>query len=109
MESAKLNSVFPIIYCFNNKDISDDSNWAPCILRKIRKEQYEVLDMYDDTLKVQIYLDWGGDDGLSSLWGMYYKYHPSETFVKSVRIENEIVNDDEEAHNVSPRCHTLRT
>jgi hypothetical protein len=108
MSSAKLNSVFPIIYCFNNKDISDDSNWAPCILRKIRKEQYEVLDMYDDTLKVQIDLDWGGDDGLSSLWGMYYKY-PSETFVKSVRIENEIANDDEEAHNVSPRRHTLRT
>ncbi len=39
---------------------------------------------------------------------MYYKY-PSETFVKSVRIENEIANDDEEAHNVSPRCHTLCT
>ena len=108
MSSAKLNSVFPIIYCFNNKDISDDSNWAPCILRKIRKEQYEVLDMYDDTLKAQIDLYWGGDDGLSSLWGMYYKY-PSETFVKSVRILNEIANDDEEAHNVSPRRHTLRT
>jgi hypothetical protein len=60
MSSATLNSVFPIMYCFNNKDISDDSNWAPCILRKIRKEQYEVLDMYDDTLKAQIDLDWGG-------------------------------------------------
>ncbi len=68
MSSAKHNSVFPIIYCINNKDISDDSNWAPCILRKIRKEQYEVLDMYDDTLKAQEDLDWGGDDGLSSLW-----------------------------------------
>jgi len=38
---------------------------------------------------------------------MYYKY-PTETFVKSVRIENEIANNDEEAHNVSPRCQTLR-
>jgi hypothetical protein len=57
MSSAKLNSVSPIIYCFNNKDISDNSNWVPCILRKIRKEQYEVLDMCDDTLKAQIDLD----------------------------------------------------
>jgi len=53
MLSANLIFAFQIIYCYciNNKDISDDSNWAPCILRKIRKEQYEVLDMYDDTLK----------------------------------------------------------
>ena len=28
-------------------------------------------------------------------------------FVKSVCIENEIANDDEEARNVSPRRHTL--
>ena len=108
MSSAKLNFVFPIIYCFNNKDISDNSNWVPCILRKIRKEQYEVLDVYDETLKGQIDLDWGGDDGLSSLWGTYYK-NPSETIVKSVCTENEIANNDEEVNNLSPRRHTLRT
>jgi hypothetical protein len=52
-------------------------------LRKVHKDQYEELDMYDDTLKTQEDLDWGGDDGLSSLWGMYYKY-PSKTFVNAV-------------------------
>jgi hypothetical protein len=35
MLHSRVNSVFPIIYCVNSKDISDNSNWAPCILRKI--------------------------------------------------------------------------
>ena len=47
MLHARVNSVFPIIYCTNNKDIFDDSNWAPCILRKVRQEQYEVLDQHE--------------------------------------------------------------
>ena len=102
ISSVKLNSVFPIIYCINNKDILDNKNWAPCILRKVHKEQYKVLDMYDDTLKAQEDLDWGEDDGRSALWGMYYKYI-SETFVNAVRTKNEIANDEEEAQNVSPR------
>jgi hypothetical protein len=42
MSRARINSVFPIIYCTNNKNITNDSNWAPCILRKVRKEEYEV-------------------------------------------------------------------
>jgi hypothetical protein len=44
---ARVNSVFPIIYCTNNKDINDIANWASCILRKVRKEQYEVLDQHE--------------------------------------------------------------
>ena len=52
-------------------------------MRKVCKDQYKVLDMYDDTLKAQEDLDWGGDGGISSLWGMYYKY-PSKTFVNAV-------------------------
>jgi hypothetical protein len=44
MLHARVNSVFPIIYCTNNKDVLADSNWAPCILRKVCKEQYKVLD-----------------------------------------------------------------
>jgi hypothetical protein len=39
MLHARVNSVFLIIYCTNNKDIFEDSNWAPCILRKVYKEQ----------------------------------------------------------------------
>ena len=72
---ARINTVFPIIiycYCTTNKDINDIVNWAPCILRKVRNEQYEVLDQHEhDQLEED--LDWGGDDGLSASWSMYYK------------------------------------
>ncbi len=64
MSCARVNSVFPIIYCTNNKNITNDSNWAPCILRKVRKEEYEVLDRQEQD-KIED-LDWGGDDGLSA-------------------------------------------
>ncbi len=67
MLHARVNAVFPIIYCTNNKDIFDDSNWAPCILRKVRKDQYEVLDWHE-TDKVDKDLDWGGDNGLLASW-----------------------------------------
>jgi hypothetical protein len=101
----QVNSVFPIIYCTNNRDIFDDSNWAPCILRKVRKIQYKVLDRHEMD-KVDEDLDWGGDDGLLSLWSMYYKY-PTMEFVNLVCIELEGTMNDIETHNVSPRRHLL--
>ena len=55
---AQENAIFPIIYCINNKDVNNDDNWAPCILRKIRKEQYEVLDTNEHD-KLEEDLDWG--------------------------------------------------
>jgi hypothetical protein len=75
MLHARVNSVFPIIYCTNNKDIFDETYWASCILREVHKEQYEVLDRHEMD-KVDKDLDWGGDDGLLALWSMYYKYPP---------------------------------
>jgi hypothetical protein len=78
---------------------------APCILRKVHKEQYKVLDWHE-TDKVDEDLDWGGDDGLSSSWSMYYKY-PTMEFVNLVCIDLEGTMNDIEAHNVSPRRHHL--
>ena len=77
---ARVNTVFPIIYCTNNKDINDIKNWAPCILRKLRSEQYEVLDLHEHDKLEEENLDWGGDDGLSASWSMYYKY-PNKEFL----------------------------
>jgi hypothetical protein len=45
IQKAKLCAMFLIVYNINNKDITDDDNWAPCILIKVRKDQYEVLDV----------------------------------------------------------------
>lgn len=103
---ASVNSVFPIVYCINNKDILDDRNWKPCILRKVRKEQYELLDEQEND-KVDEDLDWGGDEGLSASWSMYYKF-PKKSFVDSVRLDLEKKISEEEATNVSPKRFTLR-
>ncbi len=62
----------------------------------MRKEQYEILDTNED-LKVGDDLEWNGDNGLANDWGMYYKY-PSEAFILV-----EISNEDNIAHDVSPR------
>jgi hypothetical protein len=98
--------MFPIIYNINNKDITDDDNWAPCILIKVRKDQYEVLDVNGD-LKVDEDIEWEGDDGLSSTWTMYHKYL-STTFVDSFRTRLEMAAEETEAHAVSPRRNNLR-
>ena len=98
--------MFLIIYNINNKDITDDDNWAPCILIKVRKDQYDVLDVNGD-LKVDKDIEWEGDDGLSSTWTMYHKY-PSTTFIDSFCTRPEIAAEETEAHAVSPRCNNLR-
>ena len=106
IQKSNLRTMFPIIYNTNNKDITDDNNWAPCILMKLRKNQYEVLDVNGD-LKVDEDLEWEGDDGLSSTWSMYYKY-PSTAFVDSFRERLEMVAEETEAQAISPRRHNLR-
>ncbi len=105
MSHAHVNSVFPIIYCTNNKNITDDANWAPCILRKVCKEQYKVLDRQEQD-KIDKVLDWGGDNGLLASWSIYYKY-PTNTYVNLFCIEPENAMNDKIAHNVSPRCLNL--
>jgi hypothetical protein len=43
--NSRIGSSFAIIRCINTKDICDNGNWKCCILRKILKETWEVLDM----------------------------------------------------------------
>ncbi len=101
MRHASINSVFPIIYNTNNKDISDIANWAPCILRKVRKEQFEILD-WNEQDKLDKDLDWDGDDGLSASWNMYYK-NSTIKFVNSVQLELEETTNNMKIHDVSPK------
>jgi len=42
--TGRIGESFPIIRCIDNKDICDPNNWRACILKKIRTEQYELLD-----------------------------------------------------------------
>ena len=106
IKRARVKAVFPIIYCINNKDITDNANFVPCILHKVRKEQYELLNANEDH-KLDNDIDWGGDDGLSNLWSTYCKY-PSKAFVESYRMEVQTTAEDTEALDESPTRHNLR-
>ncbi len=99
---ARVNKVFPIVYCTNTKNIDDEDDWVPCILSKIQKDQYQVLDTNKDLKLEKDVLHWGGDDGLCNLWQMYYKY-PSTAFVDTFCMGLEIAVEDRIAQEVSPR------
>jgi hypothetical protein len=78
--------------------MTDDANFEPCILVKVRNDQFEVMDVNDDT-KLEDDLDWKGDDELENNWNMYCKY-PLEDFVQSYRRDLELVKDTQEARGV---------
>jgi hypothetical protein len=68
--SGRLGTLFPIICCINNKDISNEDNWKACILKKIRKDQFELLDQHERD-KVDEDIELEGDDGLRNSWTLY--------------------------------------
>ena len=99
-------ALFPIIYCTNNKDISNLDVWEPAILRKIGRSSYEVLDRTLTDRVESDDLEWEGDDGLLYNWNMYYKY-PSEQWLCRVRTSSKNQMDDEVVE-VSPVRKSLR-
>jgi hypothetical protein len=106
LKRARLNTAFPIIYCINKKDITNDINFAPVIIRKVRKEQYKMMNI-DDDFQLLEDVEWGGDDGLLNTWSMYYKY-PSDAFVDSYRLQLEIATENTDALDFSPKRLALR-
>ena len=90
----------------NNKDINDDANFVPIILRKVRKSQFEMMNV-DDDFQILNDCEWGGDDGIQNGWSMYYKY-PSNAFVDSYRLQLEIATENTNALELSPKCLALR-
>ena len=38
LKKVRIGSVFPIVCCINNKDITSLENWESCILRKVQKD-----------------------------------------------------------------------
>jgi hypothetical protein len=65
LKSARIRSVFPIIWCIINKDITSPENWESCILKKVQKETWEVLNVHQKD-KVEDDLDSEGDDSLKN-------------------------------------------
>ncbi len=82
---ARLNTVFPIVYCTDpHNQFNNDSYWEPCILKKAGRELFEVLDANKDLKLLKEELEYTGEEGLRYLWGLVYK-HPSMAFVSTFR------------------------
>jgi ribosomal protein S17 len=114
LKSARFGSVFPIIRCINNKDITNTENWASCILKKVRKETWEVLNVHQNE-KVEDDLDLVGDDGLNNTWGLYYKgiYYKNDgedadEYVTSFVSKTERDQFDKDKQDLSPKRKSLR-
>ena len=100
LEKSRIRASYPIICCINTKDLNNISNWQPNILRKIRKETFEVLNMHERD-KVGDDLDMNGDDGLTINWGMYLKY-PSNEYVCTFVWALQEIQCETEKHDMSP-------
>jgi hypothetical protein len=108
LKSARIRSVFPIVRCINNKDITNVANWEPCILVKVRKETWEVLNVHQ-TEKVEDDLDLEGDDGLKNTWGLYYRnVSADDEYFSSFVYKTEMSVFDTEKQDVSPKRKSLR-
>ena len=80
---AKLETVFPIIFCSDPENQFDNNcYWEPCILKKVGHELYEVLDANEDLKLLEQELEYTRKEGLRYLWGLVYK-HPSMAFIST--------------------------
>ncbi len=90
-----MNSVFPIIYCTNQNNNDDKLNWAPCIPKKIKQDQYNFFDQHE-TFNVGEVFFWDGDEGLCNLWSTFFKY-PTKNYLKTFC--SQIANGSNDCEN----------
>ena len=111
---ARVDTPFPIVYCTDpDKEFNNDKDWEPCVLKKIGRELYEVLDANEDAFFLKEEVEYDGDDGVTSLWGSAFKY-PTLAFIstyqKMVFTRNEKGNPkkfEEPVHNFEQK-HLLK-
>jgi hypothetical protein len=105
LKSARIGTVFPIIHCINNEDITTMENWESCILKKVRKETWEVLNVHkNDKVEDDIKLE--GDDDLKNTWGLYYK-SPGNEYVTLYVTATKKEQFDTEKQDVLPKHASL--
>ena len=107
LKKEQIGSVFSIVCCINNKNITSPENWESCILKKVQKDTWEVLNVHQNE-KVEDDLDFKGDDGLKNTWGLYYKNVGAANEYVTLLVENtkkDLFNA--ENHNVSPKRGSL--
>jgi hypothetical protein len=61
---SRVNTLFPIVYCtdHDHNQFDNDRYWHPCILKKVGRELYEVLDANEDLKLVKEELEFTGEE-----------------------------------------------
>ncbi len=73
MEIAPEGSLFPIKFCADTSNISDDSKRVFGILQKTsNKTVFELRNLIQVESR-KCLLPWDGDNGLGDMWGLYYR------------------------------------
>jgi hypothetical protein len=73
LETAPEGTLFPIKFCADTSNITDDSKWVLGILLKTTNNTvFELRNLIQvESKKCHLQLD--GDNGLSDMWGLYYR------------------------------------
>jgi translation initiation factor IF-1 len=105
----KLNSLLPCVYCADDRDFNDRTKWRRAILRRVRKEMWEVFDEYQQDVIEEITMS--GDNGLLEGWGLYYKFPNNQDLIaaaEAAELEAAIEAEDESSNMFSPRRKEIR-
>jgi len=83
LEIAPEGSLFPIKFCADTSNISNDSKWVFGILQKTSNNTVFELRNLIQVESKKCLLPWDGDNGLGDMWGLYYR-NPTWTEVCNV-------------------------
>jgi hypothetical protein len=87
--------VFPIIYCTTPDNIDGVLNWAPCILKKIEQDQYELFDKHET--KKSVRSSFGMAMRVFVIWGAIFLSIPPRHF--SRHFCSQIANGSDNSEN----------
>ena len=77
MVKACIGDEFACVTNLDQKSMMDKSQWRRCVLRKVKKDLWEVLDESATELLKEVPDIVGEDEGVSKEWGLWYVF-PSE-------------------------------
>lgn len=108
--AMKNNDLLPCVYCVNEHDFDKRENWRRAILRRARRDLWEVFNEYQTDVIEEI--SNYGDDGLVDGWDIYYKFpNLLDMAVEERNAEMEAgiqADEDNDTTKFSPRRKEIR-
>ncbi len=90
IRKMKILDKVPIVYCIDNKDITNLASFVPAILKRVGGSVWEVLDEQEHKMYEQ--LPYGDNNGILNSWGMYLRppgVDYVQFFAKSRQLEQQ--------------------